>query len=549
MNFDDIPQVSQPKNLKIQLFPHQLSAIYMMECREKEKKITGSNSYIETNVGIYSDITGYGKTNSMIGLIVRDKMEWSIDEDFISNYILNFYGNGSIVKYKTIKYKRINCNIIIANQSLITQWKEELLQSSLKVYVVNTRKRIEICDPYKYDVILCSPTMYNIFMIKNSNLAWKRLIFDEAGHTKIPSMKPIVTGFNWFITATPNMLLYANRSVSNNYLSSLFSIYMSTNVFKQLIVKNNDEFVRKSYVLPDTNHYYHKCYQPICNVVKGLINNNILEMISGGDIEGAVRLLGGNKTNNIYELVKLKIQEQLEKIELKIIRYERRNDNDRLNTWKDKKNRILNQQKELNSRIENALQSNCTICHSNLDKPVMLSCCQNFFCGECILSWLKIKNTCPLCRKKVETSDIIYIDNDNNDNDNDNNDNKEKKRDKTKIETIIDLICNNKEGKFIIFSSYDETFNIIRNSLNQTNISFTEIQGKISTRKRKIESFKKGKIKVLFLNSKYNGAGINLQEATDIILYHEMNKDLQTQVVGRSNRIGRTTKLNIHHLI
>ena len=130
MNFDNIPQVSQPKNLKIQLFPHQLSAIYMMECREKEKKITGDNSYIETNVGIYSDITGYGKTSSIIGLIIRDKMKWPIDEDFICNYILNFYGNGSIIKYKTIKYKRINCNIIIANQSLITQWKDEVLSGN-----------------------------------------------------------------------------------------------------------------------------------------------------------------------------------------------------------------------------------------------------------------------------------------------------------------------------------------------------------------------------------------------------------------------------------
>ena len=65
----------------------------------------------------------------------------------------------------------------------------------------------------------------------------------------------------------------------------------------------------------------------------------------------------------------------------------------------------------------------------------------------------------------------------------------------------------------------------------------------------KITSFKNGKIQVIFLNSKNNGAGINLQEATDIILYHEMNENIIKQIIGRANRIGRTDKLFVHHLI
>jgi hypothetical protein len=30
-SFQDIPTVQQPKNLKINLFPHQLASVYMME--------------------------------------------------------------------------------------------------------------------------------------------------------------------------------------------------------------------------------------------------------------------------------------------------------------------------------------------------------------------------------------------------------------------------------------------------------------------------------------------------------------------------------------
>ena len=67
--------------------------------------------------------------------------------------------------------------------------------------------------------------------------------------------------------------------------------------------------------------------------------------------------------------------------------------------------------------------------------------------------------------------------------------------------------------------------------------------------KKNIRLFKEGKVRVLFLNSNYNGAGINLQESTDIILYHDMNEDMKKQIIGRANRIGRKLQLSVHYLI
>ena len=86
-------------------------------------------------------------------------------------------------------------------------------------------------------------------------------------------------------------------------------------------------------------------------------------------------------------------------------------------------------------------------------------------------------------------------------------------------------------------------------SLREKGIEFTEMKGCISTREKKLDSFKTGKIPVLFLNSKYNAAGINLTEATDIILCHQMTTSQETQIIGRANRIGRTENLKVHHLL
>ena len=73
------------------------------------------------------------------------------------------------------------------------------------------------------------------------------------------------------------------------------------------------------------------------------------------------------------------------------------------------------------------------------------------------------------------------------------------------MKTVIDIIKNSGDKKFLIFSSYQESFNLIRNTLSDNEITYAEIRGQYQTRNRNIEKFKEGKIKVIFLNSKNNG--------------------------------------------
>ena len=56
------------------------------------------------------------------------------------------------------------------------------------------------------------------------------------------------------------------------------------------------------------------------------------------------------------------------------------------------------------------------------------------------------------------------------------------------------------------------------------------------------------KIDVLLLNANYCANGINLENSTDIVLYHSMNKDRTTQVIGRGQRPGRISQLNVWKL-
>ena len=542
MNFDHIKMVSQPKDLKIKLFPHQLASIYNMEKIEVNNLIEKEYYTKETKLGINADLTGYGKTLSIIGLLVRDKMEWDLDVPFIFQKIVSQSRN-RIKTYYITRFEKLPTTLILVSPSILGQWEKEFKYTNLKVGIVKNQKNLEI-NAEDYDVILVIPTYYNKLVSKYSDYAWKRFIFDEPGHLKVSCMKEVYANFYWFITATPYAIREFHRNSRTGFVKDIITdIFEST--FSDIIIKNNEGFVKYSFDMPETieNNYY--CYQPLYNVLHNFVSLSIKTMIEAGNIEGAINALGGEKTSNIIELVKTKKEKELKEIEIKIIRNKmiyNNLDNDELKNLLLKQNNIEIQITDISRKYNDMLKDSCSICFNKLISPIFEQNCQNMFCGECFLTWLNKNNTCPLCRTQIDIKKLVYIKSE---------DNKEDEIEKvyTKEEKIIDIIKNNKDGKFLIFSEYDKSFFPICNILKENKIKFLEIKGSSDTREKNLELFKNGDINVIFLNSKTNGAGINLQEATDIILYHEMNSHDKNQILGRANRIGRKVSLNVHNLL
>jgi SNF2 family DNA or RNA helicase len=183
---------------------------------------------------------------------------------------------------------------------------------------------------------------------------------------------------------------------------------------------------------------------------------------------------------------------------------------------------------------------------SPLEKPILEPNCQNIFCGKCILTWLRNSTCCPICRGDINTSELVYLTTKDNTQDEDMKEKEPKQY--TQLEKVLDIIKKSEDGKFLIFSAYDVTFDPICKLLQINNISYVQVKGSHRAREKNIDQFKNGEIRVIFLNSNFNGAGINLQEATDIILYHKMPSTSENQIIGRANRIGRTKPLSVHHL-
>jgi len=537
--------VSQPMQINVSLYPHQLSSIYKMEKLEKDNMIQKEGYIKKTKIGINGDISGFGKTLSMIGLVARDTMEWDLETPYIYETVIS-EAKGRIKNYLISRYDKLPTTLVLVSNSIVGQWEDELKKTELKYYVIKSNKDLERLYPEQHDIVIVTPSYYNKLVMIYSKFAWKRFIFDEPGHLKVPGMLDIHAGFYWFVTATPEMILNQHKFCKYSFMKDILSnMYDSECFISDLIIKNNPEYIRASFEMPSTNYIYHKCYQPFYNVIQNLVSPSVRSMIEAGNIEDAIISLGGSKTSNIIELIKLKKLEEIEEINSKINIYTLRNDDININKWLLKKERVELQIKDIDDKYQTMLESDCIICTEKLNNPVLESNCQNLFCGSCLFEWLQRKNTCPFCRCSIDTSNLIYIDH----KDDDKSIKCIKKEIKmTKVEKIIEIVNNNKKGKFLIFSDYDNTFHPICNALKDNNIDFVQIKGTIKNREKNLESFKIGDVPVIFLNSTTDGSGINLTESTDIILCHQMDKSTEKQILGRALRIGRTEPLNVHYL-
>ena len=106
-----------------------------------------------------------------------------------------------------------------------------------------------------------------------------------------------------------------------------------------------------------------------------------------------------------------------------------------------------------------------------------------------------------------------------------------------------------KTHKILVFSDFVAIFDKLEVYFKDNKIKFTKISGSSKIIYNKIINYKSNVVDVLLLNSKTCGSGLNLENTTDIIIYHQVNKDLQAQIIGRALRPGHEGELNVHKLL
>lgn len=552
-------RAKQPSDIKVDLKPHQLSALYKMQKMDLKgvlKRKTDSGLVkIHTHVGVLGDIAGYGKTTIVLSLIASLK---NVEMKTI-NYTYSYSCGGATAIVREVAEVsgvsdiiNTQCSLIVVPNNVYSQWLKEIDQhTSLSYYPVAARGQIQYPEPADYDVILCPASKYNLFVQRYQNYLWNRFIVDEGDSIRIPRMASIRYRFGWFVTATYPRLLYRSQI---GLIRNIFR-NMPSRLLESITVINDTNFVKHSFQLPSYIEHYVTCLTPaVINAIKDHISKEALDMLNAGDVDGAILKMGGRveSDRDLFKLLKRNLKREIKDNEAKIRYHQEREGGDpRQKEDAIKKLQAENVHKKariksIKANIKKIAESNCPICYETLEGPTMVPCCHNIFCTTCLIDWLKGKTICPMCREPLQVKKLVKI--------SDKTIAKEEKKTEPiekqlpKEKAVIKIIKSKPNGKFVVFSSYDRTFQMVKHQLEISKIPYRVLNGSLERINKTLRLFEEGEVQVILLNARFNGAGINLHFMTDLIIYHELPANLHQQVVGRGQRVGRKGPLHVWKL-
>jgi SNF2 family DNA or RNA helicase len=562
---------------------------------------------ISTNIGIIGDIVGYGKTLTALSIIAHN----SLDKIHINSTKVHSFHSNKAYNYFTAETDNlslpnqdnmINSTLIIVPRGPVyVQWEKTLKDATdLKYIAIEdlnfikknlppfTNNERDIIDYFnQFDVVLIKNTTLDRLLdyynypaaIKHFIYKWKRIMIDEC-HDIINKIEIFDYLFIWLISGTYfNM---CNRISSPSY-SQYYNIkdILREDYINYILVKCDKDFVKESFKIPPIIEYYHLCkMSKYLKIIKKYINSSILDKINANDISGAIKDLGGkNETEEgiatliCADMNKNLSNKQKEREYISGLDILEENKANRLKTIDNEITIIEGKIKDLTERITEINSKICSICLDNVSQPIILEC-THIFCGGCLFKFLNsphsnsqhsqhsqhshashnaINKRCPDCRAEIRSTEnltaIVSIKNEIT------NEiappvcegiSKIGKGILNKEDTLLEIIKNKPDGKFIVFSRVDVFTNIIK-LLVSNGITFAELKGNTSHMMNVLKDFKNGVINVILLTTQYAGYGIDINYATDVIIFHSMAVDKQ-QAIGRAQRVGRTNNLVVHNL-
>ena len=580
---------------KLPLKDHQLTLLH--SCLTLEKSSNGltesENLKYQSNIGIIADDVGGGKSISVLALISSKP---TIKDAALPVQFINYENMGFIVYAKEYNRTILNGNLIIVPHSIFLQWDKYIKKfSSLTTLRVNNTKstNFTIKELDNNTVYLVSNTFIVEFLarvqniIGNNKYTFQRVFVDEADNIRLTTKINPSGLFNWFITSSVENLIFPsgqytilkdqddeyswfNTKTQNiqglkykNYIRNLFECITNTkfdilDILGQFICRNQYQYIQSSFQLELANIYGYLCKTPAAiNYLSSSMTNQaeLMNFINANDITALKEKLGFKveSGNSISQMLTSSLQKTYNN-ELKHYKYidsldiEPVDKTERLAKIQKKLNDITSSINHINSRMIVDENNICPICHDNFTKPICsVVCCGQLYCMGCISGYFNTiktqKQECPCCRATIGYQGITII------SDEFSNSTPCLQKELSKKEVVFEkLIRERPESKWLIFSGYDGTFNTLINKLECDGITFEKVMGTNSHIENLITDFKNGKIRVLLLNAFYFGMGLNLECATDILIYHTLNPELERQVIGRAQRPGRASPLNIHLL-
>jgi hypothetical protein len=603
-------RIEQPLGAKVKLWPHQLTLVARCILYETKRirphlfphvrnhSSIHPNDYLETHVGVICDNVGSGKSYALLALIMAHDHYQPSDNTFST--MRTYFGDRvRISSNQTIS--PVKTSFLVIPHILVSQWKRYISDYGDDMRYAVISKHVHCKDFVENvlprlaetDLVVVTCSFYNQIAreVTQANYRVRRVIYDEVDNMNIPNCTCLHSQFFWFVTASYGNLLYprgnsfydsdAQRTVwhcnglhNSGFIKNIFndlSYNLSLDYFKILFVKNEDEYIQHSINLPTPIINIVPCATPPeIRILRGYANDEVIQCLNARDVAAALRLVNPRQVADEENLIGLQIARFVKDLHNITVRIDltRSLEYDDPAAQEHDLARLIERQTELNTRIEGIKErvrstNTCCICYDDIKMKTLTNCCSNAFCFECLTRWLARNSSCPLCKSALINSDLVTL---QSDHEHDTpgtsvRDNDQQKDKMANLKHILTTKLDPDVCKVLVFSSYDMSLHHITSSLSSDDNAilgkyrFKCLRGNEAQVQATVKSYRRvasegtDRLNMLFVNARNFGSGINLENTTDIIMFHKLDSELEKQVIGRAQRMGRVAPLNVWYLL
>lgn len=528
---------TQHSHIKTPLFQHQNVLVNGMHSH-REKMIRGfvlENQAINGKIGIIGDPPGTGKTLSILSYIMSQVDIYpKITCELVNNSSKYFFS------HELYNVSNASTNLIIVPHSLFNQWKQEILKHSTIEYVPIETKRCLKGDISEKIInssfVLTTNNCYKFVQeyANRFNIKWNNIFIDEASSIYFnPSDPALRFQFLWFITNNWIPLLFKHASISKNSLYHIrdrvdlhsdLEMWLLDNIAQhydgtlvsssflkeylpffhenrgQIVLRNSSKLINMIN-LPSTENQmiYCKPHMTLNSLISYYLTRNVLPTITSNNVMNMFQALDVDFTSvNDY------ISHHPQKHDL------------------------------INRKYQ---ESECVICLETCEYPTIVNCCYNIYCGKCLLNNILITHKCPTCREPLLINNISCL--------------RSLRQEIAlcKVDVCLDILNNNRSGKFVIYSSFNNIFYQLFEEIDKLGLKAERIDTGLFSLLKIVKNFNKGKTNIIFISNIEMIRGLSLESISHLIFYHDQPVyELKQILIHLGQRIGRQTPLKIIHL-
>lgn len=533
----------QASVIKTELLPHQKTLVNGMHIY-RDKMTRGflcDNQAINGKLGIIGDSAGTGKTLSILAYLASQIATYPRITCELSNNSSKYFFSHELYTLND----ELSTNLIIVPHSLFNQWRQEITQHTTMSFVpIETRRIIRGNDLAQNMInstfVLTTNKCYKYVQeyANQHNIQWNNVFIDEASSIYINSSDPqLKFQFLWLVTNNWIPLIFKNPTIVKSNLYYL----------KDRIIINPE---LENWLLDSNIHYegqlvssaYFKDYLPFFHQSRGYIvlrnsTDLIKRSINIPDLESENIVCRPNISINslISYYLARNIEPNITSQNIGNLFQALNVDFSNINDY------IIHQPLNKHTLIKRKVsEGECIICLERAEYPTIVNCCYNVYCGKCLLKNTILTHKCPTCREPLSVQNMCCL-----------KDLVDEERIlvKSKTECCLDILKNNKNGRFIIYSSFDNIFYQLFEEIDKMGLKAERVESNLFSLLKTTKNFQEGRTNILFVSNIDLIRGITLSSTSHLIFFHELPVcELKQVLIHSAQRIGRAQPLKVLHL-